>query len=198
MNSCIEGPPLKSFLTAALFLITACGVGSGQSEPQSLAEVAKQNKHDNQDKKGVVVLTEDDISSAHGVISVVGDESVRVAGPGTASPQKTAVVKENAAPSGSNTRVAELKKKLESYKAEQQSWKDSAKRYEDLLANTTDDFRRASYQELLDNDKKSVVNLQQKIDQVSADLSKAQQAAAASQSTAGSKPASAPPTASTQ
>jgi hypothetical protein len=184
---------LKSLFTAALFVMIASGVCSGQSEPQSLAEVAKRNQHNQQDKKERLVLTEEDVSSSHGVVSVVGEESVPAASPGPASPQKAAVRTDNAAPSDSNARVAELKKKLDAYKAEQQTWKDDAKRYEGLLANATDDFRRTTCQESLDNDKKSVATVQQKIDQTNADLAKAQEAAAAGQSTAGSKPASAPP-----
>ena len=172
MNSCIEGRPLKIFLTAAFFLALAGGACSAQSEPQSLADVARQNR---QNKKAVAVLSDESIASHQGVVSVVGDESARVADSRPASPQKSAVDKAKPAPSDGNSQVAELKKKLDSYKKEQQGWKDSVKEYEDLLANETDDFRRATYQEALDNDTKNTANLQQKIDQTSADLSKAQQ-----------------------
>jgi Zn-dependent M32 family carboxypeptidase len=181
---------LKTFVAVALFLTITGQVCSAQSEPQSLADVARQNK---QNQKAAVIITEDNIAASEGVVSVVGDESVRVSGPTTASSQKTAAGKDNAAPSDSNTRVAALKKQLDSYRAEQQTWKDSAKRYEGLLANTTDDFRRASYEQMLDNNRKSVASLQQKIDQTNVELAKAQQQAAAAGSKGGQSSGNTPP-----
>lgn len=167
---------MKNFLTASLFLMIAGGACSAQSEPQSLGEVAKQNK---QDKKAVLVITEDDISSSPGVVSVVGDESVKVADAGPASPQKAAadVDKAKAAPSDSSPQVAELKKQLDAYKAEREGWKQSAKHYEELLATETSDFRRATYESALANDKVNVTLSQQKIDDVQAQIAKTEQTA---------------------
>jgi hypothetical protein len=177
MKSCIEGRPLKNFLTAALFLIIAGAVCLGQSEPQSLGELAKRNRAD---KKAAVVFTDEDIRSSRGVISVVGDNSDRTDKPSvSSSSQKKAGEGGQAAPAKDNSQLAELKKKLDSYKQEQQGWQDSAKKYEDQLANEISDFRRTTYQEALDNDRKNVASLQQKIDQASQELAKAQQQAAA-------------------
>jgi hypothetical protein len=77
--------------------------------------------------------------------------------------------------------VAELKQKLTSYKQEQDGWKKSAKRYEDLLANETSDFRRQMYEEALQGDKQNVEIFQNKIDQTQADLQKAEKSSSPSQ-----------------
>ena len=69
-----------------------------------------------------------------------------------------------------------MKQKLSSYKQEQDGWKQSAKKYEDLLANETSDFRRQVYQEALEGDKQNVQVFQNKIDQARADLDKAEKA----------------------
>ena len=182
---------MKNFLTTALLLMIAGGVCSGQSEPQSLGELAKRNRAD---KKAAVVLTEDDIRSSRGVISVVGDYSDKTDKPSasTSSPKKAGEPSQ-AGPAKDNSQLTELKKKLDSYKQEQQNWKNSAKRYEGQLATETSDFRRATYQEALDNDKKNVAAFQQKIDQTAAELAKAQQQAGASGSNSGRTPGNPPP-----
>lgn len=64
----------------------------------------------------------------------------------------------------------ELKKQVESYQQERDVWKSSAKRYEDLLANETNDFRRQMYQEAAENDKKNVALYQEKADQAQSEL----------------------------
>jgi hypothetical protein len=185
---------LKNFLAAALFVMIAAGVCLGQSEPQSLGELAKRNRAD---KKAAVVITDDDIRSSRGVISVVGDDSVETGKADTRSAssslQKKAVEGGQDGAAKENSQIAELKKKLDSYKQEQQGWKDSAKKYEDQLANETSDFRRATYKEALDNDKKNVAVFQQKIDQAAADLSKAQQQSASAASKGGQSPGNTPP-----
>ena len=70
--------------------------------------------------------------------------------------------------------VAELKQKLSTYKQQQDGWKQSAKKYEDLLANETSDFRRQMYQDALQGDKQNVQVMQDKIDQAQSDLEKAE------------------------
>jgi hypothetical protein len=70
--------------------------------------------------------------------------------------------------------VAELKKQVESYQQERDAWKTSAKRYEALLANETNDFRRQMYQDALENDKKNIAFYQQKLDQTQSELVNAQ------------------------
>ena len=76
--------------------------------------------------------------------------------------------------------VAELKQKLSSYKQEQEGWKRTAKKYEDLLATETSDFRRQMYEEALQGDKQNVEIFQDKIDHTEADLSKAEKSSSSS------------------
>ncbi len=76
--------------------------------------------------------------------------------------------------------MAELKQKLTSYKEEQEGWKRTAKKYEDLLATETSEFRRQTYEEALQGDKRNVEIFQNKIDQAQADLAKAEKSSSAS------------------
>ena len=62
----------------------------------------------------------------------------------------------------------ELKKQQDSFKADRDAWNNSAKRYEDLLANEPDQFRRQMYQDALDNDRRNVSVYQKKIDESAA------------------------------
>ncbi len=69
-----------------------------------------------------------------------------------------------------------MKQKLSSYKQQQDAWKQSTKKYEDLLANETSDFRRQMYQDAMQGDKQNVQSMQDKIDQAQSDLEKAEKA----------------------
>jgi hypothetical protein len=173
--------------TVFLFLAATCGVCVAQSDSPSLADVARHNR---QSKKPVHVIDQDDIG--RGVISVVGNESAQAQAPAPAADAPGKAVADNgkAGPSASNPQVANLKKQLDSYRTERDGWKASAKRYEDQLANETDDFRRQTDQEALDNDKKNIALYQQKITQTEADLSKAQAAPGSQSSAAQTPPAS--------
>src|SRR6185312_532400 len=77
-------------------------------------------------------------------------------------PQKAAVASKD------SPQVAELKQKLSSYKQEQDGWKKSVKKYEDLIANETSDFRRQMYEDALQGDRENVEIFQNKIDQTQA------------------------------
>lgn len=168
-----------------------------QSEqPRSLGELARQNRRD---KKAVLIVTEDNIQSSSGRVSVVGDDSAKPApAPAESSAQKKAGDNNQTASSKDNSEVAELKKKVDSYREQQDGWKRSAKQYEDLLASETNDFRRETYQTALANDRVNVELFQQKIDQAQADLSRSQQAGGTSQNAAGKAPVNTPPAGSQQ
>jgi predicted RNase H-like nuclease (RuvC/YqgF family) len=92
---------------------------------------------------------------------------------GKAEPTKTGTGKTSAAPAGAQ--VDKLKKQLESLKQQQSVWSNSAKNYEEKLANETSDFRRQVDEEAMQNDKQNVQSYQQKINQVETELSKAQE-----------------------
>lgn len=189
---------MKRNAVATLFFLIAGGWCFAQSDqPLSLAELAKQNKPDK--KKAHVVVTEDDLQSSLGIVSVVGDDSTKPApSPEESAAQKKAGDNNQAASSKGNAEVADLKKKLDSFREQQDGWKRSAKHYEDLLASDTNDFRRETYQTALANDRVNVKLFQQKIDQAQADLSKAQQSAATTKSSPSQTPANPEPAGSPQ
>ena len=164
------------FATTLLFLM--CGACLAQTAEPSLADVAKA-RHSTKKSK---VITNDDIATAspHNESEAVIAKAALAASDSTAatSTAKPSEKKDSAQSSSSTSKdspaVVELKKKLDGYREEQEGWKRSAKRYEDLLANENDNFRRQMYQDALDGDKRNVALFQEKIDQTRAALTKAQ------------------------
>ena len=110
---------MTKYIAATLLTLVTAGICAGQSQPDSLGEVARRNHHG---KKAVLVVTEDNISSVGGTISVVGSEQVQSSNTSASAPKKAA---ENtpAAPSANAAGVAELKTKLDSAKQELDGWK---------------------------------------------------------------------------
>ena len=170
---------MKKCILATALLFSMGGVCFAQSAEPSLADVAKA-RHSAKKSK---VITNDDIATAspHYESEAVSAKAATVAPDSTVSAgsaAKPAEKKESAQSNSSTSKdsptVAELKKKLDGYKEEQESWKRSAKRYEDLLANENDSFRRQMYQDALDGDKRNVALFQEKIDQAQAELAKTQ------------------------
>jgi hypothetical protein len=164
-----------------IFVLAAGGACVAQSDQPSLADVAKQSR---QEKRVVKVLTNDDVAT---VTPDTQSQSARADGASSAAPAATEATSKNpekakniekaATAPKDQPQVAELKQKLTSYQQEQESWKKSVRKYEDLLANETSDFRRQMYQDALQGDKQNVQVFQNKIDQVQSDLSKAEKAA---------------------
>jgi hypothetical protein len=168
-----------------VFLLAVGGACVAQSDQPSLGDLAKQHRHE---KKEVKVLTYDDVASVTPdtkAQTTKADTSLAAAStaPETAakSPQKAkdAAKNEAAAPKDPPA-VAELKQKLTSYKTEQEGWKRTAKKYEDLLATEPSAFRRQMYEEALQGDRQNVEIFQNKIDQTEADLSKAEKSSSSS------------------
>lgn len=166
------------------FLLAAGGACIAQSDQPSLGDLAKQHR---QEKKVVKVLTNDDVAT------VTPDTQAQTSkantppaaastAPETAAkgPEKAKDATKNASAPKDPPAVAELKQKLTSYKAEQEGWKRTAKKYEDLLATETSDFRRQMYEEALQGDRQNVEIFQNKIDQTEADLSKAEKSSSSS------------------
>ena len=168
----------------ALLLVGTAAVSLAQSEPQSLGDVARQNKPG---KKAVRVFGQGDFTpavednSSSGAPSPTGDHKKADS---AASAPKT--VGESRSLLGTDSPdVARLKNQIKLLKQEQDGWRDSAKKYEALLATDVSDFRRDTYQTALSNDRQNVQICQQKIDQAQADLAKAEKAAGSSQKTVG-------------
>jgi hypothetical protein len=179
----------KCIYTTLIFVLGAGGACVAQSDQPSLGDLAKQNR---QEKKVVKVLTNDDVATVRPETQSHGKDadnatSASPAASETAvkSPEKEkdAVKASSAAKSVPKDppQVAELKQKLESYKETQEGWKRTAKKYEDLLATETSDFRRQMYEEALQGDRQNVEIFQNKIDQAQADLAKAEKSSSSGQ-----------------
>jgi hypothetical protein len=176
----------RSWIIVAILLVTGA-VCWAQPDGPSLADVAKQNK---ETRKAKLVLSDDDVSYSPALASSSDNASGSGAPAAGADKHdtdskgadKNATESAKAGKTGTgdsasskdSSPVAELKKKLDSLKEQQDSWKHSAQRYQDLLANESDDFRRQTYQDALDNDQKNVSLYQKNIDDTQAQLTKAQ------------------------
>jgi hypothetical protein len=166
-----------------IFLLAAGGLCVAQSDQPSLGDLAKKTR---QEKKVVKVFSNDDVATVTPDTSSQSAKAASSAAPAASEtaakgPEKAkGTQKADAAPKDT-PEVAELKQKLTSYKQEQDGWKKSAKRYEDLLANETSDFRRQMYQDALQGDRQNVEVFQNKIDQAQADLAKAEKSSSSGQ-----------------
>ncbi|HEX7288453.1 MAG TPA: hypothetical protein VF532_19875 [Candidatus Angelobacter sp.] len=155
----------------ATFLLGTAALCLAQTAPQSLGEVARQNR---KGKKAAVVLNDDNMR-----------RTAPVAEPEMSAPAKSTVAGAEAKKTGSNQgaapqqgagQVADLEKKVASYKEQQEGWKRSAQRYQELLTNETSDFRRQMYQDALNNDQKNAATFKQKAEQAEAELARAREA----------------------
>ncbi len=171
----------KSIYGILALALAASGVclAQAQQEP-SLGELAKQH---GDEKKPDKVFTNEDVATSS---PSPEPDSPKAAAPAAASGSSAVAsgnqaktdTKESAsknAPAGKDTpEVAELRQKLSSYKEQQDGWKTSAKKYQDLLATETSDFRRQMYEDALQGDQHNIQLYQDKIDQAQADLAKAE------------------------
>jgi len=172
-----------SYMTV-IFLLAAGGACVAQSDQPSLGDLAKQHR---QEKKAVKVLTNDDVATvtpdtqAQAAKADNGSSAASTAPEAAAkSPEKVKDAAKNTSATKDPAQVAELKQKLDSYKVEQEGWKRTAKKYEDLLATETSEFRRQMYEDALQGDKRNVEIFQNKIDQAQADLAKAEKSSSTS------------------
>jgi hypothetical protein len=178
--------------------ITLLGGGMclAQSEQPSLAELAKQNKTA---RKGGKAYTEADLPSTTAHASGTADAapagqnpSRQTTGPTVVSTEKKDSAKETGPVTRDGSAVAQLKKQIETYRQERDTWQNSAKRYEALLANETNDFRREAYQDAVENDKKNIALYQQKLSQAQTELVSTQKTAPSGSSGASAGAASQP------
>jgi hypothetical protein len=167
----------RKLCLASLIVAVAAGFCVAQSEAPSLADLARQNRTH---KKATKVFTEEDVphhaSPAPAVVknsdptvssSKVGGADVQAAG-------KAVTADDNKAdsPAVKPSADSELKQKLDHYTAQRDAWKQSVKRYEELLANDKDSFRRQTYEDALSVDRQNVASYQAKIDEVQNALAK--------------------------
>ena len=180
----------KSFLTLGVMLL-GCGMCLGQSEEPSLAELARQNKTA---RKAAKTFTEADLPSVSASAAQAGPStpSAHASAETTGSTVVSTEKKDKAKDTAPAAKAVELKKQVESYQHERDVWKNSAKRYEDLLANETNDFRRQMYQEAAENDKKNAALYQEKADHAQSELVDLQKPARSGSSGASAGAASQP------
>ena len=178
----------KHVCATLIFLLVAGGACVAQSDQPTLAELAR--KHRQEEKSLAVkakVLTNEDVATSTPSAQTQSAPAASVsASAATAAPASSGADKSKGPDKAADTskspaskdapEVAELKQKLSTYKQQQDGWKQSAKKYEDLLANETSDFRRQMYQDALQGDKQNVQVMQDKIDQAQSDLEKAAKA----------------------
>jgi len=169
----------KAVLILGMFLLAVAGACLAQSDqPQSLGDLAKKKKPE---KKAVLVLNEEDLPPSalpsddeqNGSDSEAAGNALS-ADTGKADKANKQMNKDAGAPKSAEQRTTELKEKLSRYQKEEDVWKQSAKHYEDLIANEPSEFRRQMYQDSLNNDKHNAALYQQKIDQIQSELAKPQ------------------------
>lgn len=177
---------LKQGYTIAFFLLAAGGLCLAQSESPSLADVARKSRSEKKPAATLVTvnLTEDNFVRR----TPVEPKSSESASPADAKAAATEKQSDGAGgaakPASGNEKSTkadelkkaeelkkedlqkeELKKQLDSFKASRDAWSQSANRYENLLANEPDEFRRQMYQDALNNDRQNVSVYQKKIDE---------------------------------
>jgi len=179
----------KCVFATLIFMLAAGSACVAQSDQPTLGELAR--KHRQEEKNLAVkakVLTNEDVGTSTPSAQTQSAPAASASASAATDPAATSVADKAKGPAKAPDtgkgpaatkdapEVAELKQKLSSYKQEQDGWKQSAKKYEDLLANETSDFRRQMYQDALQGDKQNVQIMQDKIDQTQADLEKAAKA----------------------
>jgi hypothetical protein len=162
----------------ALFLILVGGICVAQSEPQSLADIAKRSRSE---KKSASTFSDDNFVRQRPAVEAKSSAGIAASDArASAGEQQSSSVKpaEGNAKTGKaaealnkeELKKEELKKQLDSYKAARDGWNKSAKRYEDLLENEHDEFRRQMYEDALNNDRQNVSVYQKKIDESEAKM----------------------------
>jgi len=179
---------MKKYVRATLIFMLAAGAACvAQSDEPSLGDLSK--KHRQEEKNLAVkakVFTNEDVATstpsaqAQSAPAASASTSASSAAAAAKSADKASDTGKSAAAGSAASKdapqVAELKQKLNTYKEQQNGWKQSAKKYEDLLANETSDFRRQMYQDALQGDKQNIQVMQDKIDQTQSDLANAEKA----------------------
>jgi len=167
---------LKQGYAIAIFVLAGVALCVAQSDSQSLADLARKSRSE---KKPAVKLTTVTLTDDNFVRRAPGAASANADSKSSAGDQQSGPADSSAKPASNGDKSskaatkddltkAELKKQLDSYKATRDAWNKSAKRYEDLMANETDEFRRQMYQDALNNDRGNVAFYQNKIDQAEA------------------------------
>jgi hypothetical protein len=173
---------MKYLLTACLIL-GVTGYCSAQTQQESLAELVKHSKGN---KKEVIRLSDDELPAVRteqkpsdlelGSSAPVTAPPVKATAPSDPAPTSPTISNDRpTGPSSKLSEVEELQQKLAGYRQQEETWSRSAAEYENKLANKTSEFRRNTYREALDNDRKNVGYYRQKIAETEEQLAKAEQ-----------------------
>jgi len=162
----------KTMWLLTILLMALSAPALAQSGQPSLTDIARQTR---QEQKPTVTITDDDFPSANAGSGTVAHPA-EGAQPSSSAPAADKKKDDsNAGPQAKKPDdVAELKKKLASYKQERDVWKQSADQYEQKLAKETSQFRRDVYQEALENDRKNVVLYQARINKIETQIADAE------------------------
>jgi len=180
---------MKPYLTlsAVLLCFGWSGACFAQSQPQSLAEMVKHSKTGK--KKEVLKLTDDNLPFARSQETEDSEPAPQHSAsaastpaaspaPATSTPGKQDAAKPAAsAAKAPQDRVKQLEGELASYKQQEQTWSNSASDYEQKLAKESNEFRRNTYREALDNDRGNVSYFRQKVADTETQLQQARESA---------------------
>lgn len=160
----------KTIWIRTALLIALASSALAQSGEPSLADVTHKDR--DQQKH---VITNDDFPAASTSDSSGSSAKQENATPSTATATDSKKDAGKTGPSKDNKpeSVAELKKKLESYKQQQDMWTHSADQYQEKLSKETSEFRRDVYQRAMENDLHNAELMQKKISQVESQIASA-------------------------
>jgi len=172
-------------VTAALLCFGNTHICAAQSESETLVDLAKQTK---KSKKGVIRLSDDDLPPAqrNAEDTATSSDKTLMGTNGTAPATGSSEPASSSKASGEKTAagkpqisdVKRLQQQVASYREQEATWNQSANSYEEKLAKETSEFRRNTYREAMENDRKNVSYFRQKIDETEAQLAKAEEAEA--------------------
>lgn len=165
----------KHFCLTVLFLAFASGLCLAQTDsadnPPSLGDIARRQQH-HAKKVAEKVFSDEDLPPPSALPqgksgAAEQPSSATVANPAEKTPAKSdKVAKPESAAAKTDDAASERKKKLDHYTTERDAWQQAAKRYEDLLANEKDEFRRQTYEDALSKNRHNAELYQEKIDEM--------------------------------
>ncbi len=184
----------KHLCLTFLFVAFASGMCLAQTDSAdntpSLGDIARRQQH-HAKKVAEKVFTDEDLPPPS---ALPQGQSGAAEQPGSATKadaaEKTAgksdkVAKPESAAAKPDDAASERKKKLDHYTTERDAWQRASKRYEDLLANEKDEFRRQTYEDALSKNRHNAELYQEKIDEMQAAQGTTQQEQPADASASG-------------
>jgi hypothetical protein len=159
----------KHFCLTVLFLAFASGLGLAQTDSAdntpSLGDIARRQHHVK--KVAEKLFSDEDLPPPS---ALPQSQSSPASAAKSDSAEKNAEKPDKSAKPDASAKKedpkSDLKKKLDHYTTERDAWQQAAKRYEDLLANEKDEFRRQTYEDALSKNRHNAELYQEKIDEM--------------------------------